>query len=94
MGIQNSRYRIPDFLSVEVRFGIPIVCWIPDPLICIPDSKPKISDSTSKSFPDSGIPYMGQFLACMFCFSISDHVMLPQRTDSLKCRPIQVHLDA
>ena len=39
MGIQDSRYRIPDFMSVEVRFGIPIVSWIPDSLICIPDSK-------------------------------------------------------
>ena len=29
--------------------------WIPDSLCCIPDPKPRIPDSTSKNFPDSGI---------------------------------------
>ena len=31
-------------------------------------------------------------LAFVFSFSISDHVMIPQRTLSLKCRPIHVHM--
>ena len=47
----------------------------------------QISQAKNSRIPESGFPYMGQLLACMFCFSISDHVMLPQRTDSFKCRP-------
>ena len=31
------------------------------------------------------------FLACMFCFPISDHVMIPQRTVPFKCCPIHLH---
>ena len=31
------------------------------------------------------------FLACRFCFPIADHVMLPQRIASFKCRPMHVH---
>ena len=31
------------------------------------------------------------FLACMFCFSITDHVMVPQRTVSFKCRLIHLY---
>ena len=33
---------------------MPIVGGIPDSLSCIPDSKAKDLDSTSKNFPDSG----------------------------------------
>ena len=33
-------------------------------------------------------------LVCIFCFPISDHVMLSQRTISFKCHPIQGHLFA
>ena len=31
------------------------------------------------------------FLACMFCFPITDHVTVPQRTISFKCRLIHVY---
>ena len=31
------------------------------------------------------------FLACMFCFLISAHVMVPQRTVSFKCNLMPVH---
>ena len=51
MEIQDSRYWIPDFLSVEVRFGIPIVSWIPDSLICIPDSKAQVFSFHKQKFP-------------------------------------------
>ena len=38
-------------------------------------------------------PEIGQytFSPCMFCFPISDQVMVPQRTVSFKCRPIHMH---
>ena len=47
-GDSGFQLLVPDFFSLEVRFGIPIVSWIPDSLKCIPDS-------TGKNFPDSGI---------------------------------------
>ena len=31
------------------------------------------------------------FLACMFCFPIADHVIVPERTVSFKRRPMHVH---
>ena len=31
------------------------------------------------------------FLACLFCLPIADHVMLPKRTVSFKSRPIHAH---
>ena len=31
------------------------------------------------------------FLACMFCFPISDNVMVPHRTVPLKCHPMHLH---
>ena len=34
------------------------------------------------------------FLACMFCFPITDHVMLPLKTVSYKSRAIHVHIRA
>ena len=37
--IPESRYWIPDSLSVELRFRILVVCGIPDLLSWIPDSK-------------------------------------------------------
>ena len=37
-------------------FRIPNVSGIPDSLSCISDSKAQNPDSTSKNFPDSGIP--------------------------------------
>ena len=41
----------------NLDFLIPIVNGIPDSLNCIPDfPKPKIPDSTSKTFSESGIP--------------------------------------
>ena len=39
-------------------------------------------------------PINKTFLACMFCFLISGHVLFPQRRVSLKCFPIQVHMYA
>ena len=33
----------------------------------------------------------GPFLACMFCFPIGDHVIVPERTVSFKRRPMHVH---
>ena len=39
---------------MEPGFRTLIVSGIPDSLSCIPDSKAKDSDSTSKNFPDSG----------------------------------------
>ena len=60
--IQDSRNWIPDSLSVELRFWIPIVSGIPDSttqISWIPASTKQIfktPDSTSKIFPYSGIP--------------------------------------
>ena len=31
------------------------------------------------------------FLACMFCFPIADHVIVPERTVSFKRRPMHAH---
>ena len=45
---------IPDSLSVEPGFRMPIVNGISDSLTCIPDSKAKDLEFTSKNFPDSG----------------------------------------
>ena len=36
--ILDSRYWIPDSLSVELGYRIPIVCGILDSFSCIPDS--------------------------------------------------------
>ena len=47
-------YWIPDSLSVEPGFRMPIVNGISDSLTCIPDSKAKDLEFTSKNFPDSG----------------------------------------
>ena len=35
--------------------------------------------------------FVKTFLACIFCFPISDHVKLPLGTVSLKCRPTHVN---
>ena len=40
--------------TVELGFQIPIVSGIPDSHSCIPDPRPRILDSTSKNFQDSG----------------------------------------
>ena len=57
--IPDSRYWIPNSLSVELGYRIPIVSGIPDSFSCIPDSKTQDSNSTTKNFPDSRIriPY-------------------------------------
>ena len=52
--IPDSGYWNPDSLPVELGFWIPIVSGIPDSLCCIPDSKPRISDSISKILSKSG----------------------------------------
>ena len=39
---------------VELGFQIAIVSGIPDSHSCIPDPRPRILDSTSKNFQDSG----------------------------------------
>ena len=41
--IPNSNYWIPDCLSLELAFRIPIVSGIPDRLSCIPDVKAQVS---------------------------------------------------
>ena len=58
----DSRYWIPDSLSVDLGFWILIFSRIRDSLRCISVSKPRIPDSKSKNFPDSGIriPLLGQ----------------------------------
>ena len=51
------RYWIPAFVSgnLDSGFRIPIVIGIPDSLSCIFGIlRPRIPDSTSKMFPDSG----------------------------------------
>ena len=68
MEIQDSRYRIPDFLSVEVRFGIPIVSWIPDSLICIPDSKAQDFRFHKQNFPGFRNPLHGAILSMHVLF--------------------------
>ena len=42
-GFRNSNYWIPDCLSLELAFRIPIVSGIPDSLSCIPDVKTQVS---------------------------------------------------
>ena len=44
----------------------------------------------TKSFDRIVVSKLGEqnFLACMFCFHILDHVILPERTVSFKCRPL------
>ena len=51
--ISDYRYWIADSLSVELR--IPIVSGIRIPKAMFQIPKPKIPDSTSRNFPDSGI---------------------------------------
>ena len=69
--IPNSRYWIPDSLSVELGFRIPIVSGIPDSISCIPDSTaqdskfhlqkfPRFQNSNSLSWGDYGIEKLQQ----------------------------------
>ena len=51
----DSGLGIPDSLSVEIGFHIPIVTGITDSWVEFRIPKPRISDSTNKDFPDSGI---------------------------------------
>ena len=44
----------PNSSSMELGFRIPIVGGIPDSLSCIWIPKPRIPDSTSQNFPNSG----------------------------------------
>ena len=53
--IPDSRYCIPNYLSVELGFWIPIVSGIPDSLSCIPDSKAQDSEFHNQKFPNSTI---------------------------------------
>ena len=64
--IQCHGFLIPgtefQFLSVELGFWIPIVSGMLDSLFCIPESKPRIPDSTRQKFhgfrnPDSPFPW-------------------------------------
>ena len=51
----DSGLGIPDSLSVEIGFHIPIVTGITDSWVEFRIPKPRISDSTNKDFPDSDI---------------------------------------
>ena len=53
--ISKSRYWIPDSLTVELGFLIPIVSGIHDSLSSIPDSKDQDSRFHGKNLLDSGI---------------------------------------
>ena len=49
--IPNSSPLLPDSLSVELRFWIPIVSGIPNSLSCIPDSNAQDSGFHKQKFP-------------------------------------------
>ena len=55
----DSGFRAVDsgFRAVDSGFFVSDT-WIPDSMNCIPDSNPRIRVSTSKNFPDSGIPIL------------------------------------
>ena len=46
----DSRYRIPDSLSLKLRFWISVLSRIPDSVSWIPDSKPQNSEFHCKKF--------------------------------------------
>ena len=49
--IPDSRYWLPDSLSVELGYRIPIVSGIPDSFSCIPDSTAQDSKFHPQKFP-------------------------------------------
>ena len=66
----DSGFQVLDsgFFSVEVRFGIPIVSWIPDSLICIPDSKAQDFRFHKQKFPGFRNPLHGAILSMHVLF--------------------------